>query len=180
MAPTSGSQSVHRPERSDEDDPPEVESSGTNVARGDNAMDVDLVEDIPIFLLSQLGADTRAYSRERRSSYRTLVGEVFSPPRVNGYLGRFPNQHLGPGFALDITIKDESGNPWGFTVETQKRKALELVVETQPDLVVGSPMCKRFCSWQHLNAVKLGWDPAMVRREQLRAEVHLRFVCQLY
>ena len=45
-------------------------------------------------------------------------------------------------------------------------------------LLVGSPECKRFSSWQSYNDVRR--DPQQVRREKVRALVHMEFVCELY
>ncbi len=39
-------------------------------------------------------------------------------------------------------------------------------------------MCTRWCSWQALNDAKK--DPSLVRREKIRAMVHLNFVAELY
>jgi hypothetical protein len=44
--------------------------------------------------------------------------------------------------------------------------------------LIGSPMCTVFSTLQALNAASR--DPADVRREYLRAMIHLRFVCELY
>ena len=52
---------------------------------------------------------------------------------------------------MDITTCDETGEPWDFDRDDKKRKAIERVIETEPDLLVGSPMCKEFSPWQRLN-----------------------------
>ena len=46
-------------------------------------------------------------------------------------------------------------------------------------LVVGSPMCKAFCSWQSLNEAR-SKDPEVYRRARAQAELHMDFVCELY
>ena len=45
-------------------------------------------------------------------------------------------------------------------------------------LLIGTPMCKRFSSWQYLNDTKR--DPETVEREKVKAKVHLAFMCELY
>ena len=55
---------------------------------------------------------------------------------------------------MDITTNDENGEPWNFDLEDQKKKAEAKVIETEPDLLVGSPMCKDFSPWQKLNEAK--------------------------
>ena len=44
--------------------------------------------------------------------------------------------------------------------------------------LIGYPMCRRFCAWQHLNDAKK--DPAEVLRDHVSEMVHLRFMCELY
>ena len=71
-------------------------------------MDMGLVagDDVCLFLLGQLGSDGKRHGRERKTAYKRLVSEVFSPPRVTAYLSKYPNKDLVPGFALDLTCID--------------------------------------------------------------------------
>ena len=48
----------------------------------------------------------------------------------------------------------------------------------RPLFLIGSPVCTAWCSWQALNNTKR--DPEVVRREKVRAMVHLKFVESLY
>ena len=50
--------------------------------------------------------------------------------------------------------------------------------EQEPMFLIGIPMCTAFSSWQRLNALKR--DPEVVRREYIKAMVHMQFVCELY
>ena len=70
-----------------------------------------------------------------------LVSEIYSPPRVTRAAGMLKKLGISPGFALDITVEDEDGTPWDFTLKTKREKAAKMVIHTEPDLVVGSPMC---------------------------------------
>ena len=71
-----------------------------------------------------------------------VVAEIYSPPRVTRAARILRKLGITPGFALDITVQDEDGQPWDFEQEAQRCKALALHVEMEPDLVVGSPACK--------------------------------------
>ena len=64
---------------------------------------------------------------------------------------QLPELDMEPGLALDFTTTDEDGNPWDFDQEHMREKALKLVDETKPELLIGSPMCKLFCTWQRIN-----------------------------
>ncbi len=148
----------------------------------DLGMDVDLVtsDETSLFLLMQLGRGGRAYNRERRSAHRRIVSELFSPPRITGYLSEFPNEHLAPGFALDLTVRDpDDGEPWDFDRADKRAKARELFFKQQPLFLIASPVCRAWCSWQALNAVMHGND-MVLRRERTRSLVHLRFLAELY
>ena len=80
--------------------------------------------------------------------------------------------------ALDLTTPDEQGRPWDFDDLEMRRKARSIVIEHKPMMVVGSPVCTTWSSWQHINNAKR--DPGVVAREQVRARVHLEFMCELY
>ena len=45
-------------------------------------------------------------------------------------------------------------------------------------LLIGSPMCTAFSAWQRINEKKR--DPDLVKREYVRAMVHIRFTMELY
>ncbi len=135
-------------------------------------------EPISLFLIFQLACDTRSHYRERRQAFNRVVSEVYSPPRVSGYLAKNPQRHLGPGFALDLTTMDEHGNPWDLSDATMQEKALDMVRTQKPLFLIGSPECKAWCSWQRINDLRR--DPVLVRKERMQARMHLKFVVELY
>lgn len=104
-----------------------------------------------------------------------VIVEVYSPPRVTALL---PTAGMAPGFALDLTTCDETGQPWDFDNAAQRAKARQLVRDTEPTVLIGSPMCAAFCQWQSINFPKM--DPEKVRTILSRARMHLRFTCELY
>ena len=60
-----------------------------------------------------------------------------------------------------------------------KKKAEKLLDETKPDLLVGSPMCTKFSSWQRISRRRTK-DPRRLKQERAEAVKHLEFVCHLY
>ena len=89
-----------------------------------------------------------------------------------------PGMGLIPSFALDLTTRDEDGNPWDSNCPRQRQKARKLRTETRPYFLVGPPCCTMYSSLQAMNAA--GQDPEVRRRAMLRADVHMRFVMELY
>ena len=137
----------------------------------------DVVSEI---LLAQLGSLGRHYRREARQSAKALVSEVYSPPRITEMIQKSRSRHLAPGLALDITVKDAyDGQPWDFSLKHKRDRARALISEQRPFILIGSPMCTHFCTWQALNIVK-SKDKQAMERARVAAEVHLKFVAELY
>ena len=90
--------------------------------------------------------------RQRRSrdqlEAKTHVGELYSPPRM-----AVAAKKLGMSacWSLDLTVMDSDGSPWDFTVPEKKAKAKQLLKQDRPALLVVSPMCGPFSSWQEIN-----------------------------
>jgi hypothetical protein len=91
-----------------------------------------------------------------------------------------PSLGLLPGFALDLTVIDEYDNqPWDFDRMDKRERARELIKSQKPMLLIGSPMCRAWSTWQALNEAR-SKDPDKYRRSKVQAELHMRFVCELY
>ena len=131
-------------------------------------------------LVMQLGGSTQGYRRERAKGVKNLVAEIYSAPRVTRALKMLPDMGLLPGFALDLTGEDENGDTWDFTREDMREKARSKVRNEKPKVLIGSPSCTAYCSWQSLNAVRQSWPPGELERRRVAADVHLAFVCELY
>jgi hypothetical protein len=137
----------------------------------------DVVADM---LLQQLGSSGRSYKREARAGFKNIVSEIFSPPRVTGELLRRGRRHLVPGLALDITCMDpDDGTPWDFSIKAKREKARKLLRSQKPYLLIGSPECRAFSTWQYLNESKTEGVYAM-RRAKVQAVIHVNFVAELY
>ena len=90
-----------------------------------------------------------------------------------------PKLGITPGFALDLTVNDENGQPWDFDDSRQRNRATRKVLVEKPDLLVGSPMCVEFSAWQRLNKAKSP-TPEEYDERRRKAVRHLEFVCKLY
>ncbi len=131
-------------------------------------------------LLMQLGGTGKAYKREARKGFRRLVSEIYSPPRVTEELRQRPRRWLLPGFALDITVADpDDGEPWDFTRPEKREKARRLRRAQRPYMLIGSPECKAFCTWQRLNESRSP-DVERMKRLRVQAQLHIDFVASLY
>ena len=85
---------------------------------------------------------------------------------------------LKPGFAYDLVVSDESGNPWDVYQPEQRNKCPKHVMKQKPQLLIGSPMCTAFSALQGLNKWRMSpakWDAFMEKRMR-----HIRFASNLY
>ncbi len=167
----------------DEDNGPDVEMDfiGTlNVEDSLGSIEPALDDVVSSLLLQQLGSLGRSYRREARQGAKALVSEIYSPPRVTALIKQARMKHVLPGFALDITVLDPlDGEPWDFSLEHKRRRARQLVHEQKPFILIGSPECRQFSTWQALNTAR-SQDTAAIARAKAAAVVHLDFVAQLY
>ena len=83
-----------------------------------------------------------------------------------------------PGFALDLATADTDGRQWDFDDKVMRDRAMGRVKTERPMLLVGSPMCTAFSTWQRINN-KIR-DPIVVEAEKRRAVMHLEFCIELY
>ena len=102
----------------------------------------------------------------------------YSPPRISALAKELPNYGIAPGLALDLTVPDENGEPWDFSRPAMRAKAERLLEQQQPTLLVGTPMCTAFSTWQYINDKKR--DPVVVESEKKAGRVHLAWMCKLY
>jgi len=126
-----------------------------------------------------LGANINQDLEASSEELRAVVSEICSPPRMTRAARVLKKLNITPGFALDITTKDENGEPWDFDKLEQKRKAERLVCETEPDLLMGGPMCKDFSPWQRINRAKSSC-PEKYDTAKDSSRRHLEFICRVY
>ena len=129
-------------------------------------------------LIEQLGGSGRGYRRDRKKQLKAIISELYSPPRVTSAAKMLPSMKALPGYAFDLTTVDENGVAWDFDVPERREEAKRRILEQKPMLLVGSPMCTAFSTWQYLNAAKA--DPEKVKQAYARAMIHLQFSCEMY
>ena len=103
------------------------------------------------------------------------VAEVYSPPRI---VTVAEAAGLRGGFSLDLTVP-YMGERWDFDKRSCREKALELLRNDKPYLLIGSPPCTAWSNLQNLNACRPGGQ-AKVDAAKQRARVHLLFCIRLY
>ena len=74
----------------------------------------------------------------RRFGCKSDLSEVYSPPRI---VTVAEAAGLRGGFSLDLTARGPDGHAWDFTKWSCRRRALELVQQQRPYLLIGSPPC---------------------------------------
>ena len=129
-------------------------------------------------VVQALGGSSGQYKRERQKGIRAVVSEIYSPPRVTAATKLLPELKIIPGFALDLTTADADGKLWDFDSKIMRDRAMQKVKDERPMLLVGSPMCTAFSTWQRIND-KIR-DPVVVAGEKKRAIQHLEFCVELY
>ena len=148
-------------------------------SQGIGSLEPSVDDCIAELLLAEMGSSGKSRKRDGRKGFRKLVSEIYSPPRVTDLLRKMNAGHLMAGFALDLTVIDEDGEPWDFTVESKRQRARQLVREQKPYFLIGSPACKDFSTWQALNMAKAK-DPEAMKRARIASIMHLDFVTSLY
>jgi hypothetical protein len=129
-------------------------------------------------MIMMMGAAPGPARRERRKALARIVSGIYSPPRVTHAISSVPSCGLLPGLALDLTCVDSFGcKPWDFDFADRRGRARALFRKQKPAVLIGSPCCTAWSSWQALR--KLRRDLEAVRREMVKARVHLDFVTSL-
>ena len=89
----------------------------------------------------------------------------------NNNLAGMPSHALAPGFALDLTCTGpRDGLPWDSDKLEKRERARALFREQRPMVLIGSPMCTAWSTWQRLNKHKR--DPEIVAKEMVKARVY--------
>ena len=129
-------------------------------------------------LINNLGGNPRQYRRERKRTVKAIVAELYSGPRVTKALKMLPELKMIPGFALDLTTCDADGRNWDFDDPEMRRRALKKIELEKPMFIIGSPMCTAYSTWQRL--LRARRDPHQVRRQRVRADLHMAFTMEVY
>ena len=76
-------------------------------------------------------------------------------------------------------VDEDDGEPWDFSIPAKREKAWNRFVEQKPYVLIGSPACTPFSTWQRLNEAKSN-DLEAMKRAKTAAIVHLDFVARMY
>ena len=102
-------------------------------------------------IVASMGGGARSFRRERGRRSRAIIAEFYSPPGISALAKEFLSYGIAPGLALDLTVLDEIGEPWDFSRPSMRSKSEKLLHEQKPTLLVGTPMCTAFSTWQFIN-----------------------------
>jgi len=109
------------------------------------------------------------------------VAEIFSQPRVTqeAALRSYDGVRLTPGWSLDLTRDDPlTGKPWDLAKSAVRERVREMVRETAPFLVIGSPPCTMFSSLQNLS--KNRRCEVEFKKAMKIAKEHVKFSLEIY
>ena len=77
------------------------------------------------------------------------------------------DKQLVAGLAMDLTVNDPFDNaPWDFAIPENRDRARLKLREQKPYLLIGSPCCTQFCTWQKPNALNNTSPDYVMRREK--------------
>ena len=102
--------------------------------------------------------------------WRTDCAEIYLPPRITEVASRMTMKRA---WVLDITTDDENGNPWDFSIPSQRKKAFEFLERDKQLLLVACPMCRLFSNMNDFNYAKMSEDE--IRDKLQNAMMHMRF-----
>ena len=102
------------------------------------------------------------------------ITEVFSPPRV-------VKQGEKLGFKAGTSMDLMTG--WNFELKADRERAIKLIKEEKPKLLIGSPPCTYFSMLQELNKFNQRFNEDWLARfndNLIKAKNHIRFCIVLY
>ena len=83
-----------------------------------------------------------------RDEHRTECVEIYAPPRVTQVVSEMG---LRAAWSLDLTTVDPvDGQPWDFSFEEKRKRAMALLKRDKPLLLVACQMCGPFGALQNL------------------------------
>ncbi len=92
-------------------------------------------------VIKVMGGNVGQYKRERKAAMRAVTAAAKLLPELK----------LIPGFALDLTVADTDGRLWDFDDVVMRDRVRKRLLDERPMLLVGSPMCTAFSTWQRIN-----------------------------
>ena len=105
-----------------------------------------------------------------------MASEFYSPPRV---AKKATDLGMKGGFSLDFSHPDQNGYIWDFDQHECRKKAMQLIREKKPYMIIGSPECTPFSQLQELNKLRPGGKEKVAAARE-RGIKHLEFCCKIY
>ena len=102
--------------------------------------------------------------------WRIDCAEIYFPPRITEVAS---HMKMKRAWALDLTTKDDNGNPSDFCIASKRKKALELLERDKLLLLVACPMFGPFGGLNDLNYTKM--SEGEIRDKLRNAMMHMRF-----
>ena len=109
------------------------------------------------------------------------VAEIYFQPRVAAEVEttKYGNRRIVPGWSLDLTMVDPiDSQPWDLSKRTKIDRLFELIDETAPYMLIGSPPCTAFSALQALNEGRR--DPELMEKDLKGEREHVRTCCKAY
>ncbi len=147
-------------------------------SQGIGSLEPSFDDEVAEMLLAELGSSGRDRITDGHKAVKKLVSEIYFPPRITDLLKPTRSRHLMAGFALDLTVAITDGRLWDVDDVVMRDRARKRLLDERPMLLVGSPMCTAFSTWQRINN-KIR-DPVTVAGELRTAKQHLEFCVELY
>ena len=88
------------------------------------------------------------------------VAEAYSRPRIAAMAEKMG---LRAGWSLDLTTCDEEGRPWDFNNSQMRNAAIRKLLQHQPRLLIGSPMCGPFGTMNNMNYSKMSAEEKQMK-----------------
>ena len=124
--------------------------------------------------------DRSPRSKVHENMYNPTVFEFYGHGTlINASHGIRRNLNVNGLAAFDLRTCKPDGSPWNLSIGADRRLARQIVEETKPTWIIGSPPCTFFSVWnQGINHRKM--DPEKVETLRKEAIKHLHFVVGLY
>ena len=145
-----------------------------------NAKDIDLIVDMIVLKgVAPVEAKT-VMCNITRANMPVTFHEVYGRGGLSQKANKLPASLRVKGLrAIDLRTTRPDGEAWDFTRKADRKLALRLLDEEDPEWVVGAPPCTAFCQ-PNLGTTYSRMDPKEVERRIQTGLVHLKTISNVY
>ena len=104
------------------------------------------------------------------------VAEVYSPPRITKLARELG---MDAELSFDLTVPGPDGFVWDFSRREARERALRMIQQKRPLLLILSPPCTAFSTWQNLNRSRHPGYKARYGSVLRAAKAHILFSLRL-